>query len=545
MRVLLIRPSGRFSSLVYPDGPWIGIPLGLCYLAGVARRAGHECRILDALSLPDFEAIQREAPPYLFGLTDTQIVAEAEAFAPDVIGLSVAAEVFGATAMACATALRKRFPKAVILAGGSDPSMQPDHYLEPDTPLDALVMGEGEVALEAILSALANGQDWRGAPSLAFRVGDKPMQRTPRAEVANLDACPPDWSDLPFERYFDLTRRGFPSRQGIEYPDSDRAVYLVTSRGCPYRCSFCSIQLTMGHAFRTHGDQMVLDMVLDLVTHHGVRHIHFEDDNLSFDRPRLVRLLEGLCALPMPITWDTPNGVRADRFDRELVALCKRSGCVYLMFGVESGSQAVLDEIANKELRLEDVEATLDACKAEGLETMALFIFGLPGETREQVLGTYRYAFELRKRFDTIPFFSIYKPYPGTPLYDTCVKNRWLIDARPYERMGQIPYMLFMPIMAETPEVDIWFVMDLYQRYMVRFAAAVIWRASRVMFWHPILMLRLNLRLCGRLIRHPSSFMPSLRAWFWRVLLFPRAQVRIARRGRLPASVPATVEERA
>jgi len=526
--VLLIRPPGHFSSLIYPDGPWVGVPLSLQYLAVAARRVpGVEVTLLDALAQPDFEAIERAAPPVLFGLSQEAIGLQAQALGPALIGVSVAAETFYADALDTVRTLRRQCPEAVILVGGSDVSMQPERYLQEADGLDGLVVGEGEPALEHILGALGEGLDWHDAPGLMWRDAAGASHRNPTRPVEQLDDYAPGWEELDLEQYFLLNRRGFPSRQSVDYPGSDRAVYLVTSRGCPFRCSFCSIHATMGSRFRTHSAAFVVAQLTELALRYGVRHVHFEDDNLSLDRQRLHTILTGLAAADLGLTWDTPNGVRADRFDAELVALCRQTGCTYLMFGVESGSQEVLDTLVDKELQLTDVERTLALCHAEGLDTGALFVFGLPGESKQTVLQTYRYAFELFGRYGTVPFFSIYKPYPGTALYARCEERGWLVDARPYERMGKIPHMLFMPVMVETPELDIWFVVDRYQRYMLRFAFTVLLKATRAFLLHPLLVLRLNARLALRLLKAPARFMPTLRAYFWRVLLFPRAKRRL------------------
>lgn len=542
LRVLLVRPPGHFSSLIYPDGPWVGVPLGLLYLATAARKvAGVEVRILDALARPDFQAIERAEPPVLFGLSAQAIAAEAEAFGAQVVGVTVAAETFYADALATAAAVRERLPGALIVAGGTDVSMQPDRYLKDSKALDALVVGEGERALEQLLTRLQTGEDWRGTRGLVVRGDGEALRRNePPPLIEDLDENPPAWGDLDLEPYFELNRRGFPSRQSVDYPGSDRAVFLFTSRGCPYRCSFCSIHLTMGRAFRPHSVEYLVRQMTELARTRGVRHFHIEDDHLTLDRDRLKALLQGLVDAGLDITWDTPNGVRADRFDAELIDLCKRAGCVYLMFGIESASQTVLDDLVHKELDLAAVERTLALCHQAGLDNMALFIFGLPGETKQTVLQTYEYAFSLFRRFGTVPFVSLYKPYPGTELYSTCEKNGWLVDARPYERMGKIPYTLFMPTMVETPQLEIWFLVDLYSRYMLRFAVRVMWNATRFLWRHPLLVARLTVRTLGRLIRAPSRAMPTLRAHFWRTLLFPRAQVRLARRpGGAPKSVSA------
>lgn len=530
-RLLLLRPSGHFSSLIYPDGPWVGVPLNLLYLAAAARKvADVEVKVIDALAWPDFDALEDAAPPVLFGLTLDEIARQALEFAPDVIGVTVAAETFHQSALASIERLRALFPKAFIVAGGTDVSMAPERYLGKAKGLNAIVLGEGELALQGLLTALTNSGVWQDVPGLYHLDAEGKLRGSPALLVQDLDAYTPAWDLIDFAQYFRLNQAGFPSRPYIEYPGSDRAVFLITSRGCPYDCSYCSIHTTMGYRYRVHSPAFVLAQMKFLHERHGVVHFHFEDDNLSLDRERLCALLQGLQAARLPITWDTPNGIRADRFDGELLQLCKQTGCIYLMFGIESGSQQVLDEIANKKLKLTDVEHTLALCKAQELDTMGLFVFGLPGETKETVLQTYNYAFDLLKRYDTVPFFSIYRPYPNTAIYQRCEEKGWLIDARPYERMGKIPYTLFMPVMVETPDLDIWYVIDRYQRYMLRFAAGVLGRALRIYWKAPGFLFGQLWLLLWRILKSPRHFMHAVRSFFWRVLLYPRGQLMVRKR---------------
>ncbi|OGQ89011.1 MAG: hypothetical protein A2289_18515 [Deltaproteobacteria bacterium RIFOXYA12_FULL_58_15] len=526
MRLMLIRSPAHFSSLIYPDGPWVGVPLNLLYLAAAAKKVpGVEVEILDALAYPDFAMLEQASPPVLFGLSPEEIAKRARDYKADVVGITSAAETFYDDALRTIELCRKLLPESFVIVGGTDVSLEPERYLRDAPGLDAVVVGEGEIALAGLLHALQEGTDWKAVPGLGHIKEDGSICINPATVIENLDDYAPVWAGLDFEQYFRLNREGYPSRPYIDYPGSDRAVFVITSRGCPFRCSFCSIHPTMGYRYRTHSPEFVVSQMKMLAVEHGIRHFHFEDDNLSLDRARFHAILAGLAEADLGITWDTPNGIRADRFDEELVDLCKRTGCIYLNFGIESGCQEVLDGIANKDLRLEEVEKTLALCKKSGIDTMALFIMGFPGETKDTVMRTYEYAFRIMKQHGTVPFYSIYRPYPGTPLYEKCEREGWLIDARPYERMGKIPYMLFMPTMVETPDLDIWYIVDRYQRYMIRFAAGVIFRALRVFLPHPLFLSGQIFGLAKRLVMRPTHFMATVRSFFWRVLLYPRGRV--------------------
>jgi radical SAM superfamily enzyme YgiQ (UPF0313 family) len=165
-----------------------------------------------------------------------------------------------------------------------------------------------------------------------------------------------------------------------------------------------------------------------LVTKYDVRHFHIEDDNLGMDAARFGEFLDALIAKNWGVTWDTPNGIRADRMSGELIAKAKKSGCTYLIFGVESGNQMILDKVINKNLDLKAVTQIARAAYRRKLDVHAFYVVGFPGETKMEIFDTFRYALKLLTRYDVVPHLCLARPLPGTRLHKICEENGYLTE---------------------------------------------------------------------------------------------------------------------
>ena len=184
----------------------------------------------------------------------------------------------------------------------------------------------------------------------------------------------------------------------------------------------------MGKKWRFHSAEYVLRHLKFLTSEYAVEHIHFEDDNLTLDINRFDKILKGILRDNIKINWDTPNGVRADKITKDILMSCKKTGCIYLIFGVESGNQEVLDNIICKSLDLEQVKKTALFCKELSINSGAFFVIGFPGETKKQMEDTVNFALQLQKRYDVSPGLFVATPLPGTRL-EKVFRNKGIIEA--------------------------------------------------------------------------------------------------------------------
>jgi anaerobic magnesium-protoporphyrin IX monomethyl ester cyclase len=390
MRVLLVLPRRKnrlFEDVRLP-------PLGIAYLAGVLRQAGHTARLIDA----NLESDQ-----------DLALRSRLAAFAPDLVGFSVASPLRRA-ALRLARLVKEKDAGIKVVFGGSHPTIFPaETAAEPD--VDFAVRGEGEDTILELMEVLAGRLNPAMVPGLAFREDGRIRLTPPRPPIQPLDRLPfPAYDLLPIGRY-----------QGVRARAS-AFMEMFTSRGCPYHCAFCDAHIVMGRAYRAHSPGRTRAEIQHLVGAFGVREIMFKDSEFTHDRGRIEALCDLLIEDGSPVRW-TCNG-RVGRVDAPLLRKMRRAGCEMISFGVESGDQAVLIAL-NKGTTPDRIRETFRAARAAGIKTQANFLIGHPEEDARAVLRSIRLAAELRP--DLLQFNYLF-PYPGTDLYRRALEKGWLPD---------------------------------------------------------------------------------------------------------------------
>ncbi len=385
MRVLLVNPKSRL-----PIDTRISPPLGLAYLAAVSERRGDQVRIYDG----DVE--------------ETPLGTVVQEFSPQVVGIT--ANTTQITAAWRDAGLVKSLCSAPVVLGGPHPTSLPEESAAKPF-VDVVVRSEGEATWLELLSRFEGGDRAWDIAGITYRNGEGAIVSTPDRvpiPVQELDAMPfPAWHLFRLERYTNLQ----PTVDRVDGP----SLPILTSRGCPYRCSYCS---QIGpRRWRGRSVDSVVAEWRWLVRERGAAEIGVLDDSFNINRQRVLdicrRLVEeGLNRVP----WIMINGIRANIADEEVLGAMKRAGCIRVAFGVESGNQAILDSVVDKHLTLDQVRAAFRAARAVGLETIGFFIVGLPGETEATMDDTIRFACELDP---LVANFSIATPFPGTAMYET------------------------------------------------------------------------------------------------------------------------------
>ena len=390
MRILLVQPKlehGFFDDIKLP-------PLGLAYVAAVLRREGHEVRILDCILRHDQFGSVRDA------------VAE---FRPGMVGIGATSSLFR-TAVRIAEMTKAVNPGTRTVLGGVHPSILPEDVCR-EAAVDFAVQGEGETTAPALAAALDGGSAPDDLPGIAFaRDGRVVVNPTPPL-VDDLDSLPVPAYDL-------LPIRSYTSLQISKHPFAS----MITSRGCPYRCVFCSARTTMGGRYRRNSPRRTVDEISGLVDRFGVREVLFKDSEFTFDAARVEEFCDQLLGERFRVRW-TCNG-RIGNPSLSLLQKMRAAGCRQVEYGVESGDEEILKAI-DKRITVDQVKETFALTRKAGIRSIANFMIGNPGETRESVEKSLRLAKEIRADYCD---FSFATAFPGTRLYDLAREKGWLLE---------------------------------------------------------------------------------------------------------------------
>ncbi len=384
---------------------------GMLMLAAVARQHGYEVRIFDAKGS---------------GETPDHTAASLLAFAPDVVGFS-ATTISITNADRIARRVKAAAPDTITVAGGAHVSAVPERTLAAFAGLDYGIIGEGERSFFDFLARLGEGRDTSECAGLAYRRDGEIVANRRAAYITELDVLPlPAWDLVP----------GFPHRfhpSLLSYRRSPVAT-LVTSRGCPFSCSFCD-RSTSGKLGRYHSTDSVLRHCRHLVDL-GVRHVIFYDDLFTVKRRRVVELCEGFLDAGFDFTWSCNS--HPNLLDFDTLRLMKRAGCWQIAYGIESGSQKILD-VVKREVRLPRMRETLRMTREAGIRAKGYLMIGHPTETLDTLEETAEF---LRVAELDLCQVTKFTPYPGTPAYPTIRQHGEFTED--WERMNAMNFV-FIP----------------------------------------------------------------------------------------------------
>lgn len=399
MRIMLVSPESKvWNSRAHLHN-------GLGYLAGALIAAGYsDVTLYDG-------AVESESVSQVLDR------AAAENHPYRVVGIS-APTVLIEQAWAAAREAKAR--GATTILGGPHLTLMPDESMQ-HGEVDLVVRGEGEEALVEICKALEEsqaGRDGRFASilGLSWRKADgQVVHNLARPLRPDLDNIPfPAYHLFKIERYTNLQ----PLTDGLD-PHA-RAYTIVTSRGCPYKCIYCSKPIT-GDTWRARSVENVIAEWRMLVRDFHATEIGVTDDIWNLDLQRAKDLCRGLIEEKLNnVPWVTIHGMKVNHTDLELFQLMKAAGCKRVGFGVESGDEEILKKVIKKSQTLDMVRAAFKNAKSAGLQTMGFFIFGMPYETEETMDKTIRFALELDP---DLAHFMIAAPYPGTELWKLVEKE--------------------------------------------------------------------------------------------------------------------------
>ncbi|MBL6970661.1 MAG: cobalamin-dependent protein [Desulfobacterales bacterium] len=363
--------------------------LGLLMLGAVLREMGHKVRIIDASAQ---------------GLSYEQTLAKAKRFEPDIVALTAVTPSLLKT-VKLAEMMKKALPTVPVVIGGPHFTAVPEQTLLDYPVFDYGVFGEGEATLKELVEALSAGRSPMEIAGVVFREKGRVIFCASRPVIKDLDSLPfPAW-DLLDE---------FP---GHYHPALFKykklpSTHIISARGCPNKCIFCDTSV-FSRQVRFHSAEYVLEMIGWLVKNFGLREIILEDDQFLINKGRVAEICEGLLKANWGISWCCSGRVNSVN-DIELLKLMKRSGCWQINYGIESGSQEILD-FAKKGTTIAQIVNAVRLTNEAGILSKGYFIFGLPRETEQSMRNTINFAKSIP--LNDMSIFTL-TPFPGSEMFD-------------------------------------------------------------------------------------------------------------------------------
>lgn len=409
MRILLIYPP----MTVFGKGR-VGphFPMGLAYIAGYLEREGHEVKILDTL-VEGIETYKKVGSSTRIGLSEKKITKVVKSFNPEVVGISVMFTAFVEDALNVAKIVKSANRGIRVVMGGAHASIEPKSILK-NKDVDFVVRGEGEEVMSQLLKQIEGGHKYDQVNALAYKRARKILENKRVGMIKDLDSLPfPALHLLNWKKY-DFADNAFQMRRPL-FP-------MVTSRGCPNHCVYCSIHAVWEHSWRGRSAENVVAELEYLRDRFGAREVCFQDDSMSVDKIRMNKICDLIIKRKIDIKWTTPNGIAHWTLDKKLVEKMKKAGCYRITFGIESGNPEVRRWVG-KPFSLEQARELTQHANKIGMWTLATNIIGFPYETEEEIEDTLKYA--MGSDVDFALFFRL-GPRPGTPVYEIFKKEGWL-----------------------------------------------------------------------------------------------------------------------
>ncbi len=379
MKVCLVQPTGG------------GVPpLGIAYLASVLRKDGHNVSIID---IPAMGFGESEIYTFLkngnFDLVGSGSVTS---------GLHQALRVLELAKKVANDTGRKIF----TVYGGVHATLVEEKLFDEKTReyLDAVIVGEGEYTLKELVKSLEEGKNLKDVKGLIYREEGEIRKNPPRPPIQNLDELPfPAWDLIPVEKYKEFS--------------------LITSRGCPYSCIYCCVGTIYGHKWRGRSADNVIEEMGYLIKKYGAKHFAFVDDAFNLDIKRAKEICRKILENNWRITWEASQGIRLNFLDAELVDLMKKSGCLFVGAGIETGDAEIMKTL-KRGITKEKIAQSIQLLHKARIITRGFFLIGNPGETTETLKESVEFGKQLGLRSMGFTFLM---PYPKTEYTEWILKH--------------------------------------------------------------------------------------------------------------------------
>ena len=393
MKVLFVNPPQTASK--YKFMGVIAPPLGIAYMAGVLQENNIDVEILDASAEDmDFKDVEKE-------LLKRK---------PDLVALTALTPTIG-RALETAQVVKETLPDSIVVMGGYHPTFNFIETLE-DENVDIVIRGEGEYIMLNLVQALENQSSLHDVKGIVFEdKNSKEIVVNPEAPlIQDLDELPfPALNLLPMKKYRLL--------------DMDtHMTTMITTRGCPMQCSFCSSAAMHGKKIRERSVENIVDEIEYLKTNYDIDTIAFMDDTFTLKKRKVMAICDEILKRNIEIMWGCTS--RVDTLDEKLLKKMKEAGCITIFIGVESADQQQLDNMC-KNTTIAKIENAFKIAHKLKIRTIASVALGMPGDTKEIMNKTVKFVHKLKPNY---AIYSLATPYPGTRFYKEAFEKKYWED---------------------------------------------------------------------------------------------------------------------
>jgi len=379
-------------------------PLGLAYMAAVLEQNNFEVKIIDCP---------------VSGIDHEKLKTELSSFQPTIVGIGCMTPIVESALKSAHTA-KEVCPNAKVVMGGPHATFADKQILTDEKDIDLVVRGEGEETILELAKQPPELKKISEIKGITFRHNNQIIRSPDRPFIQNLDALPlPAYKYVPIEKYRITGMKLLP---------------IISSRGCPFQCSFCVASQMFGAKFRARSAKNVLDELQWLKDDYGAEGIAFQDDTLTFDRKRATEICDGMIERKLNLHWGC--GTRADVVTKEVLTKMSKAGCDEICFGVESGCQRIRDSL-KKRVTTEQCENAIKWAKEAGIFVTVSVIIGYPGETKDTLQESFNF---IEKSEPDDVWLCHATPYLGTELRALVESHGWKMsqDWKLYNTMNPI-----------------------------------------------------------------------------------------------------------
>ena len=438
-KIMFIFPPGKVY--VHPDGipgarKHCSPPIGIAYLASNMLKHGYDVKVIDAL-VDGFEQEIYEEPFIIYGLNPIQIVEKIKEYKPDVIGISVLFSMTISEVYKICKEIKKQIPSLPILLGGQHPSGAPDDVMN-RAYVDYVITGEAEITMLKFMDALNGRINFEDVPNLYYKDSRLNIVNTNKLKKVKPMVVGKGWEyyarkestvpeildDLPYPAWHLFNMEGYWKsnvRTGGGNPKTNRYAVMLSTRGCPHTCEFCTSPLASGYkAYRKRSNECVLKEIKWLVDTYQIGEVQFVEDNFFVSKKRAKSLMKDLAREFPDIYFQSTGGTEVNALDDEMIELMAKSNFYHAILAIEAGDPEVQKTSVDKNVKLDRLPQIVKKLNEHNIDTKALYMIGFPGETRAQIQKTVDLALNL----GVLDFnLSIVTALPGTPLYDECLEK--------------------------------------------------------------------------------------------------------------------------